>query len=154
MTDRQTGTREDQLELAIDRRGAGSAGSGGGQRARRAQRTLAAADRKIKDIVGLQYAVCGTALEHGFQVDGVNANDFRDHWGVIHARQMHPSFYDPEELRLSQPGIDYLTPIFRNAIGQDDLETVRTSLFKPSNLSQPYHSVNVDVNKRICFLDE
>ena len=91
--------------------------------------------------------------ERGFRVDGVNANDFRDRWGLIHARPMHPSFYDPEELRLSRMGIDYLQPIFANAIGRDDLEAMGQSLFNPGNLSQPYHSVNVDVNKRICFLE-
>ena len=26
-------------------------------------------------------------------------------------------------------------------------------LFNPGNLTQPYHSVNVDINKRICYLD-
>ncbi len=91
--------------------------------------------------------------EHGFHVDHVNANDFHDRWGMIHARQLHPSFYDAENLRLSAMGVDYLTPIFGNAIGQDDLEAVRATLFQRGNLTQPYHSVNVDVNKRICFLD-
>ena len=66
---------------------------------------------------------------------------------------VHPSFYDPEKLRLSRTGVDYLLPIFANAIGQDDMEAVRQTLFKPGNLTQPYHSVNVDVNKRICYLD-
>ncbi|MBY0526297.1 MAG: 6-phosphofructokinase [Gemmataceae bacterium] len=89
----------------------------------------------------------------GFHVEVVQANDFRDRWGIIHARQMHPSFYDAEELRLSRAGVEYLLPIFANAIGQEDLEVVRQTLFHPGNLTQPYHSVNVDVNKRICFLD-
>jgi 6-phosphofructokinase 1 len=83
----------------------------------------------------------------------VQANDFRDRWGIIHARQMHPSFYDTTELRLSRTGVEYLLPIFANAIGHEDLEVVRHTLFHPGNLTQPYHSVNVDVNKRICFLD-
>jgi 6-phosphofructokinase 1 len=91
--------------------------------------------------------------EHGFHVDGINANDFRDRWGLIHARQVHPSFYDPEGLRLSRVGVDYLSPIFANAIGPDDMESVRQSLFNVGNLTQPYHSVNVDINKRICYLD-
>ena len=42
---------------------------------------------------------------------------------------------------------------FDNAIGPDDMEAVRQTLFKPGNLTQPYHSVNVDVNKRIAYLD-
>ena len=91
--------------------------------------------------------------ERGFHVSGVDANDFRDRWGLIHARQVHPSFYDPEGLRLSQIGVDYLLPIFSNAIGHEDMESVRQTLFQPGNLTQPYHSVNVDVNKRICYLD-
>ncbi len=79
--------------------------------------------------------------------------DFRDRWGLIRARRMDPSFYDPESLRLSRTGVEYLLPIFANAVGQDDLEAVRQTLFNAGNLTQPYHSVNIDVNKRICFLD-
>ena len=33
------------------------------------------------------------------------------------------------------------------------MEAVRQTLFQPGNLTQPYHSVNVDINKRICYLD-
>ena len=91
--------------------------------------------------------------ENGFHVEGIDANDFRDRWGLIHARQAHPSLYDPENLRLSHTGIEYLTPIFSNAIGQDDMEDVRRTMFSSGSLAQPYHSVNVDLNKRICFLD-
>ncbi len=92
--------------------------------------------------------------ERGFHVAGVDANDFRDRWGHIHARQIHQSFYDPDSLRLSEVGVNYLLPIFANALGQEDMEAVRQTLFQPGNLTQPYHSVNVDVNKRICYLDE
>jgi ATP-dependent phosphofructokinase / diphosphate-dependent phosphofructokinase len=91
--------------------------------------------------------------ERGFHVAGVDANDFRDRWGHIHARQLHPSFYDAKNLRLSPTGVSYLLPIFANAIGTDDMEYVRQSLFQTGNLTQPYHSVNVDVNKRIAYLD-
>jgi 6-phosphofructokinase 1 len=91
--------------------------------------------------------------EHGFHVAGINGNDFRDRWGLIHARQMHPSFYDPELMRASKVGIDYLLPIFTNAIGQDDMENVRQTLFDAGNLTRPYHSVNTDINKRICYLE-
>jgi phosphoenolpyruvate carboxylase len=82
--------------------------------------------------------------ERGFYIDGVNANDFRDRYGLIHARQVHPSFYDREALQLSQVGVNYLTPIFTNAIGMDDLDYVRTQLFHPGNLTQPYRSINLD----------
>ena len=89
----------------------------------------------------------------GFYIDGVNGNDFRDRYGLIHARQVHPSFYDREALQLSQVGIDYLTPIFTNAIGMDDLDYMRTQLFHPGNLAQAYRSMNTDINKRICYLE-
>jgi 6-phosphofructokinase len=91
--------------------------------------------------------------ERGFHVGGINANDFRDRWGHIHARQLHKACYDPEALQLSRTGIDYLLPIFNGALGQDDMEAVQQTLFASGNLAQPYHSVNVDINKRICFLD-
>ncbi len=32
----------------------------------------------------------------GFHVEGYDANRFRDRWGLIHARQMHPALYDPQ----------------------------------------------------------
>jgi len=91
--------------------------------------------------------------ECGFHLDGVNANDFRDRWGLIHARQLHATFYDPVGMRPSPVGIDYLAPIFAGAIGADDVEAIRHTLFDPGNLSRPYHSVNIDVGKRIRFLD-
>lgn len=90
---------------------------------------------------------------HGFHVSDVPANDFRDRWGLIHARFMHPSFYDPELMRPSQTGIDYLVPIFTNAIGTEDVEVMKSELFNPSRLSMPFHSVNTDVNKRIRYLE-
>ncbi len=91
--------------------------------------------------------------EHGFNVAGCEAHEFRDRWGLIHPRQMHPCFYDSENLRVSETGVNYLLPIFTNAIGADDMEDVRRTLFAAGNLTQPFHSVNVDINKRICFLD-
>ena len=30
---------------------------------------------------------------------------------------------------------------------------MRQTLFDPGNLSQPYHSINTDVNKRIRYLE-
>ena len=91
--------------------------------------------------------------DRGFYVSGINANDFRDRWGHIHARRVHPSFYDPERQALSRTGVEYLLPIFTNALGPEDLEFVRQTLFRRGNLTEPYHSVNVDINKRICYLD-
>ena len=89
--------------------------------------------------------------EKGFHVAGIPANDFRDRWGLIHARQMHSSFYDPTRMKPSATGINYLKPVFNNAIGHDDCEALRMT-FASGNLSSPYHSVNTDINKRIRWL--
>jgi 6-phosphofructokinase 1 len=99
-------------------------------------------------------AILQYAEAKGFHVEGYDANRFRDRWGLIHARQMHPDFYDAKLLKPSRMGIDYLTPIFTNAIGEDDMEHTRQTLFARSNLSQPYHSINTDINKRIRYLPE
>jgi 6-phosphofructokinase len=90
----------------------------------------------------------------GFYVDGYDANRMRDRWGLIHARRMHPSLYDPHMMKPSRCGVEYLMPIFTDAIGNDDMEHVRQTLFATGNLTQPYRSVNTDVNKRIRFLSE
>jgi 6-phosphofructokinase 1 len=89
----------------------------------------------------------------GFHVEGYDANRFRDRWGLIHARQMHPSLYDPVLMKPSTMGIDYLLPIFTGAIGYDDAEHMRQTLFDSGNLSHPYHSINTDVHKRIRYLE-
>lgn len=94
-------------------------------------------------------AVLQWKRDTGFYVDSYSANNFRDRWGLIHARTMHPSFYDSVRMQPSQTGIDYLLPIFTNAIGHDDVEYIRQTIFDPGNLTQPYHSVNTDINKRI-----
>jgi 6-phosphofructokinase 1 len=86
-------------------------------------------------------------------VDGYDANRFRDRWGIVHARRMHRSCYDPKLMKPSRLGIEYLLPIFTDAIGEDDMEHVRHTLFAPGNLTQPYHSINTDINKRIRFLN-
>jgi 6-phosphofructokinase 1 len=88
----------------------------------------------------------------GFYVEGYDANRFRDRWGLIHARKMHPSLYDAKMMKPSTLGMDYLMPIFTDAIGEDDMEHMRRTLFAPGNLSQPYHSINTDVHKRIRYL--
>ncbi|HEV7401988.1 MAG TPA: 6-phosphofructokinase [Chthoniobacteraceae bacterium] len=90
----------------------------------------------------------------GFHVGGYDANRMRDRWGLIHARRMHPSLYDPHMMKPSRCGVEYLMPIFTDAIGNDDMEHVRQTLFATGNLTQPYRSMNTDVNKRIRFLSE
>ncbi len=89
----------------------------------------------------------------GFHVEGFDANRFRDRWGLIHARHMHPDLYDSKLMKPSRMGIDYLLPIFTDAIGEDDAEHMRQTLFAAGNLAQPYHSINTDVHKRIRYLE-
>jgi 6-phosphofructokinase 1 len=99
-------------------------------------------------------AVLQHTREKGFYLSETYANDFRDRWGFIHARTMHPDFYDPIQLRPSQLGIEYLVPIFTRSVGADDVEVLRRELFDPSKLKMQYHSLNTDVNKRIRYLAE
>ena len=40
-------------------------------------------------------------------------------------------------MKPSKMGIDYLLPIFTDAIGNDDVEHMRQTLFAPGNLAQP-----------------
>jgi len=54
--------------------------------------------------------------------------------------------YHPLLMKPSKIGIDYLMPIFTDAIGNDDAEHMRQTLFDPGNLAQPYHSINTDVH--------
>jgi ATP-dependent phosphofructokinase / diphosphate-dependent phosphofructokinase len=97
-------------------------------------------------------AILQYGRERGFQVEGYDANRFRDRWGLIHARALHPALYDPLRMKPSRMGIDYLLPIFSKAIGYDDAEHMRQTLFDPGNLTEPYHSINTDVQKRIRYL--
>ena len=91
--------------------------------------------------------------DRGFYVDSFNGQRLRDRWGHIHARHMHPSFYDPPNMAPSKVGIEYLLPIFTNAVGHNDMENLRQTLFDSGNLFRSYHSVNTDMNRRIQYLD-
>lgn len=88
----------------------------------------------------------------GFHVEGYDANRLRDRWGLIHARRVHPEMYDPMMMKPSAKGIEYLLPIFTGAIGHDDAEHMRRTVFDAGNLTQPYHSINTDIHKRIRYL--
>jgi 6-phosphofructokinase 1 len=88
----------------------------------------------------------------GFYVDSTPGYKFRDRWGQIHARYVHRTFYDAYAMQPSRVGIDYLLNIFTNAIGQDDLEHMRDTMFDSGNLFRRYHSINTDINKRIRYL--
>jgi len=86
--------------------------------------------------------------DRGFYVDSCSANSLRDRWGIIHARPLSKKFYDPARFRPSPLGIEYLHSIFHNALSEGDVESAR-SLFDSAHLHRPFHSVNVDINKRI-----
>lgn len=91
--------------------------------------------------------------ELGFKLSSFEGNGFRDRWGQIHPRKMHPSFYSEPQMKPSLVGIDYLSQIFTRAIGQDDVATLRDTMFSRSNLTEPYHSLNTDMSKRIRYLE-
>jgi 6-phosphofructokinase 1 len=97
-------------------------------------------------------AVLQHDVERGFHVDAFDGNAFRDRWGMIHPRFLHQSFYDQELMRPSQLGVEYLLPIFTNALGYSDVEAIRQTVFDSGSLFRPYHSVNTDINKRIRYL--
>ena len=67
-------------------------------------------------------------------------------------RNVTMSSYDPQGMRPSRMGMEYLLPIFTTAVGHDDVEYIRRTLFDSGNLLRPYHSVNVDMAKRIRYL--
>jgi hypothetical protein len=50
--------------------------------------------------------------------------------------------------------MDYLLPIFTDAIGSDDVEAIRQSTFSPGKLGLQYQSTNTDFHKRIRYLPE
>jgi 6-phosphofructokinase 1 len=91
--------------------------------------------------------------QKGFHVEGYDANRLRDRWGHIHARRLHPALYDAELMKPSRLGVEYLLPIFTDAIGWDDAEHMRQTCFAAGSLREPYHSINTDVNKRIRYLE-
>jgi len=66
----------------------------------------------------------------GFYVEGCDANRFRDPWALIHTRKMHPSLYDSKTMHPSKLGMDYLMPIFTDAMGEDDTEHLRRAIFR------------------------
>ena len=87
-----------------------------------------------------------------FAVDDYDAKVFRDQWGEIHPRTVHPELYDVGHLDITATARQYLQPIFDNAIGADDTEYIRQSLFDSGNLHDEYQSVNVKLQNRIEYL--
>jgi len=92
--------------------------------------------------------------EGGFEVEPRETSILRDADGIVQARRVHPSFYCSDALNISRVGIDYLLPIFNEAIGADDVEHVRQSLFDASNLTEEYRSISVAIARRVEFVGE
>lgn len=103
--------------------------------------------RANNHIATLQYNERG-----GFQLNSIDANQLRDRWSKIHPRLVHPSLYDAERFQPSKLGVEFLKPIFTDAIGADDMEYVRAHLFHAGNLTTRYQSVNISIHKRIQYL--
>ena len=101
-----------------------------------------------------QVATIQWSADAGFSLGSHPGELFRDSWGVIHARRVDPSFYDSSLLQISAHGASYLKNIFRDAIGAEDVEFIRQSLFDSGNLDEPYRSVTVEMQRRVSFLDE
>ena len=84
----------------------------------------------------------------GLLLESMDANKLRDRWGVIHARPLPVSFYDAKRFRPSEQGVQYFRSMFTNALGAEDVESMRT-IFDIGHLIHPYDSVNTHVHKRI-----
>lgn len=91
--------------------------------------------------------------QQGFYVSSISGNALRDAWREIHPRTLHPSFYDEHRYQPSKLGIQYLSKIFANAVGSDDLELLRHDLFDTGHLKTRYQSINVSIHKHIRYLN-
>ncbi|MAX36596.1 MAG: 6-phosphofructokinase [Gimesia sp.] len=98
-------------------------------------------------------AILQWSEQRGFYVSSINGNSLRDAWRGIHPRTLHPAFYDEHRYQPSKLGINYLSRIFVNAIGSDDLELLREDLFDTGHLKTRYQSINVSVHKHIRYLN-
>ena len=90
----------------------------------------------------------------GFTYDSLPASRLRDRWGIIRARTVAPEFYDDRLFGPSKVGRDYLRTIFTEALGRDDAEYWLADTFQPGHLGRRYASVNVDMQKRIRYLEK
>ena len=91
--------------------------------------------------------------QDGFTLSELSASKLRDRWGMIHAREVHPSLYNAKRFQPSQLGCEYLQPIFDHAVGHEDLEMLHARLFERGHLMTRYQSVNIEIQKRIRTLD-
>lgn len=110
---------------------------------------------KAVDLLVAGHHNCVSTIQYkdgGLVLDHTDANKIRDRWGNIHARPLSTSFYDAAKFKPSAKGVEYLRAIFSNALGADDVESIR-QLFNGGNLVHPYESVNTHINKRIRRID-
>ena len=93
--------------------------------------------------------------QSGFHVDSIGGHAFRDRWGHIHARRVHPSFYDPQhDAALAHWASSICCRSSPTPSAPTTCEHTRQTLFDAGNLYRPYHSVNTDINKRIRCLED
>jgi 6-phosphofructokinase 1 len=98
-------------------------------------------------IATLQYS-----RQSGFRLDSLPANKLRDPFGRIHPRRVHPCFYDGVRFQPSAIGKDYLRSVMTNALGSEDVEQMRATMFNPGKLAARYQSVCIDIQRRIELL--
>ena len=92
--------------------------------------------------------------DKGFHVEGYDANRFRDRWGLIHARHMHPALYDRETDEAVASWASIICCRFSPTPSATTTpSTCARRCLTAGNLAQPYHSINTDVHKRIRYLE-
>lgn len=90
--------------------------------------------------------------ESGFTLGTLAANKLRDQFGKIHPRKVHASFYEKQRFQPSRLGKEYLRSVLTNALGSEDVEQMRATMFNPGKLATRYQSVCIDMNRRIELL--
>ncbi len=87
--------------------------------------------------------------EKGFYLDSLPANKLRDQWKRIHPRRVHPALYDAKRFQPSLLGKQFLQTLLNNAVGAEDVESIRVETFNAGKLSTRYQSVNMEIHQRI-----
>jgi len=104
-------------------------------------------DGHNNSIATLQYT-----RETGFRLGSLAANKLRDQFGRIHPRRVHPCFYDGQRFQPSRIAKDYLRSVLTDALGSEDVELMRSTMFNPGKLATRYQSVSIDIQRRIEVL--
>ncbi len=90
--------------------------------------------------------------ESGIRLGSLAANKLRDPFGRIHPRRVHPCFFDDKRFQPSPIAKEYLRSVLTNALGSEDVEQMRATMFNPGKLSTRYQSVCIDIQRRIELL--